>query len=315
VQMPMKNMLRELETRWGFLKTQHGFRRAPALTTMRLVSWLIRCIVRKAAVLKLGRWDVRMFLPANWRGFGKFIFVFREHYEPELTFLEKILSPGNVFVDAGANFGIYTLVASKLVGKTGRVVAFEPTAQSFAILRQNIALNGLTNIVTFSMALSEKAGKAWLYHGPDPVRNSLGKAPSWAEEAEEVAVESLDNVLGQASIERVDVIKIDVEGAEELVLRGANNTLRTMRPIVIFEINPEASACLDLHAYGASKLLKSLGYEFLIIDEQARGNNAKLRPPYFNVVAVPGQAKEEFSSLVACPNGTDKSSRPTIGNC
>ena len=255
-----------------------------------------------------------MFLPANWRGFGKFIFVFREHYEPELTFLEKILSPGNVFVDAGANFGIYTLVASKLVGEAGRVVAFEPTAQSFAILRQNIALNGLKNIVTFSTALSEKPGKACLYHGPDPVRNSLGKAPSWAGEAEEVATESLDNILRQAFIERVDVIKIDVEGAEELVLRGANHTITTMRPIVIFEINPEASACLDLPAHGASKLLKSLGYEFLIIDEQARGDNAGLQPPYFNVVAVPGQARAEFSSLAACPNGMDESSRLAIGN-
>ena len=307
--MPMRNIFKEFETKWGFLKTQHGFRRAPMLTTIRLVSWLIRCLLHRAAVLKLRRWDVRMFLPANWRGFGKFIFVFRENYEPELTHLEKILSPGKVFIDAGANFGIYTLVASKLVGETGRVVAFEPTTQSFSTLTQNVALNGLTNVLTLSVALSEKPGRAWLYHGPDPVRNSLGKAPSWGGEAEEVVTDSLDNMFQQGLIERVDVIKIDVEGAEELVLRGATNILKFMHPVIIFEINPETSACLGLSAHGASELLKSLGYEFLILDEHARGYASESRPPYFNVVAVPGRSSGEFSRLATCSNSGDEFSR------
>jgi FkbM family methyltransferase len=307
-------MFKRLARSWGFLKTQHGFRRAPALTIIRLVSWLTRCVLRRAAVLNLRRWDVKMFLPANWRGFGKFIFAFREHYEPELVFLEKILSPGNVFVDAGANFGIYTLVASKLVGETGRVVAIEPTAQSFAMLSQNIALNGLTNTLTLPIALSERTGRAWLYHGPDPVRNSLGKEPSWAGEAEEVLTESLDGVLRKASIEHVDVVKIDVEGAEELVLRGARNTLKTMRPIIIFEINPEASACLSLSAQGASELLKSLGYELLVLDEHTRGDVSESREPYINIVAVPEHVRGDFSRLAPCFNTTEKFPRQAIGH-
>jgi len=82
---------------------------------------------------------------------------------------------GKTFVDAGANFGIYTMVASKLVGQSGRVIAFEPTAESFEVLRRNIALNGLTNVLAVQGALSDKAGTAWLHYGTDPVRNSLGK--------------------------------------------------------------------------------------------------------------------------------------------
>src|SRR6266403_313613 len=99
-----------LGRKWEFLKTQHGFRRSPMRTAIRLISWTARCFIQKAVTVKLRRWDVRM------------------------------LSPGKTFVDAGANFGIYTMVASKLVGEAGRVIAFEPTAESFEVLRRNIAL-------------------------------------------------------------------------------------------------------------------------------------------------------------------------------
>jgi len=63
------------------------------------------------------------FPPA--KGFGKFIYALREYYEPELAYLERILSTGKVFIDVGANFGVYTLVASKLVGPSGKVISVE----------------------------------------------------------------------------------------------------------------------------------------------------------------------------------------------
>ncbi|PYU57011.1 MAG: hypothetical protein DMG55_21825, partial [Acidobacteria bacterium] len=162
---------------WHFFKTQEGFRRAPVLTIFRSAVWYWRCLLRIATTLELPRWKVRMFFPAQRKGFGKFIYAFREYYEPELAYLEKILSAGSVFVDVGANFGVYTLVASKLVGETGRVLAFEPTAQSFATLQQNIALDHCSNVRAFQVALAQTGGKAWLYHARDPVGNSLGKDP------------------------------------------------------------------------------------------------------------------------------------------
>ena len=79
-----------------------------------------------------------MFLPAKWQGIGRLIFTLREHYEPELAYLEKVLSAGKTFVDVGASFGIYTVAASRMVGDTGRVLAFEPSVQSFPILQKNI---------------------------------------------------------------------------------------------------------------------------------------------------------------------------------
>jgi len=280
---------------WHFFKTQEGFRRAPVLTLFRSASWYWRCLLRMATALELPRWKVRMFFPAQRKGFGKFIYAFREYYEPELAYLEKILSPGGVFVDVGANFGVYALVASKLVGETGRVLAFEPTAQSFATLQQNIALNHFSNVGAFQVALAQTVGKSWLYHARDPVGNSLGKDPLWRDEGEEVQTEALDNLLGEKGVERVDAIKIDVEGAEELVLRGAVKCLTTQSPIIIFEFNPGCAARLGLLPYGARDFLQSLGYEFMVLGDCAKSKNTALRPMYFNIIAIPKQLARNFS--------------------
>lgn len=282
-----KNPLVNLPSKWRFLKTQYGFRRAPLVTLARLISWTVRCFVQTTVTVNLRRWNVKMLLPGDWRGLGKFLFVFRENYEPELADLEGLLSTGKIFVDVGANFGIYTVVASRLVGKTGQVIAFEPTAQTFDVLRRNVAVNKFKNVLTFPAALTDKPGTGWIYYGTDPVRNSLGEDPCCQGGGEEVVVESLDHVLRQAGVDHVDVIKIDAEGAEELVLRGAANLLSSQRPIIIYELNPEASAHMGLSEDGATKLLESLGYEFFVHGRRGISCSQRPSPGYFNVVAIP----------------------------
>ena len=293
-----KRRLEKAKEMWHFLRTQEAFRRAPVLTLFRSALWYWRCLLRMATILDLPRWNVRMFFPAQRKGFGKFIFAFREYYEPELAYLEKVLSPGKVFIDVGANFGVYTLVASKLAGAAGKVIAIEPTAQSFAVLRQNIALNHLANVRAFRVALTQTRGKAWLYHGWDPVGNSLGMDPLCGEGGEEVQTESLDNLMEQNGIGHVDVIKVDVEGAEELVLRGATRTLTTNSPVVIFEYNPGCSARLSLSPYGARDFLESLGYEFVVLGECAKSDTSASGPTYFNIVAIPKRSAGKSSCSI-----------------
>lgn len=295
----LKGRLEKAREMWHFLKTQEAFRRAPLLTLVRSVIWTWRRLLRMPTALELPRWNVRMSFPAKRKGFGKFIFAFRECYEPELPYLEKILSPGKLFIDVGANFGVYTLVASKLVGETGRVLAFEPTAESFSILRQNIELNHFSNVRAFQLALAQTRRKAWLNYGWDPVGNWLGKdpLPPGGNEGEEVQTETLDQLLEENGIDRVDAIKIDVEGAEELVLRGAMRCLTTQSPIIIFEFNPDCAARLGLSPWGARDLLESVGYEFVVFGDCARSDNPKTRPTYFNIVAIPRQSSAEFSPL------------------
>ena len=95
----MESLRKNIESKWKYLTAQEAMRRAPVLTMSRLFSWRARCLLRCAAIARLPRWDVQMFLPANWRGVEKLIFAFREYYEPELDYLKQILSPGMTFVD------------------------------------------------------------------------------------------------------------------------------------------------------------------------------------------------------------------------
>lgn len=282
----MESFWKTFQSKCEYLTAQEALHRAPLLTISRLISWRARCALGHAAIARLPRWDVRMVLPPNWRGVEKLIFAFREYYEPELRYLERVLAPGKSFVDAGACYGIYTLAASRIVGKQGRVIAFEPASRAFRVLRKNVELNCLTNVLAYPLALTEKRGKTWLYHHPNVGCDSLGRDHSFAETAEEIATESLDNVLQALSVDKVDVIKMDVQGAEELVLRGATNVLLSNHPVIIFEVFPEGTAPLGLPPYGAWKLLENLGYEFFVVDGNGELKREKLPPVNRNVVAV-----------------------------
>jgi len=285
----MESLRKNLESKWKYLTAQEAMRRAPMLTMSRLISWRARCLLRCAAIARLPRWDVQMFLPANWRGVEKLIFAFREYYEPELDYLKQILSPGMTFVDAGACYGIYTLAASKMVGQQGRVIAFEPASRVFRVLRKNIELNGLTNVLAYPLALTEKKGTAWLYHHPNVGCDSLGRDPSFTDRAEETATDSLDNMLQKLSVDHLDVLKMDVQGAEELVLLGASRIIQSRRPLIIFEVYPEGANMLGLSGYGAWEFLENLGYEFFTLDQSGALRKATSPPAIGNVVAIYGQ--------------------------
>ena len=275
--------------KWDFLSMHPAFRMAPMRTTLRLASWRTRCLFRKTATVHLRRSGVQMILPPNWRGVGKLIYAFRDYYEPELLYLERVLSPGKVFVDAGANFGIYTLLASKIVGEAGRVISFEPSSRVFPVLRRNITLNGFKNVLAFPIALTDKPGRARLYYHSAVGCDSLGKDASFEPDAhaEEIGTESLDTVLEQTSVGRVDVIKMDVQGAEELALRGANESVSSMRPIVIFEFFPEGAISLGLSPNGPWDFLEGHGYEFFIVDDRGAVSRLLSPPPAIaNILAV-----------------------------
>ena len=282
-------LVRGFKARWDFLSMHPAFRGAPMQTTLRLASWRTRCLLRTAATVHLRRSGVRMFLPPNWRGVAKLIYAFRDDYEPELLYLERVLSPGKVFVDAGANFGIYTLLASKIVGEAGRVISFEPSSRVFPVLRRNISLNGFRNVLALPLALTDKPGRARLYYHSAVGCDSLGKDASFEQDAhtEEIVTESLDNVLKHTSVGRVDVIKMDVQGAEELALRGAKEIVASTRPVVIFEFFPEGAASLGLSPNGTWNFLEGCGYEFFIVDERGTASRLLSPPPTIaNVLAI-----------------------------
>lgn len=282
-----------IRLRWHYLADHEAFRRSPVRIVFRLFRWLIRCLLRRPATIRLRRRGLRLWLPALWDGPAIALYTYRDEYEPELRAMERLLRPGDCMVDAGANYGIYTVVGASLVGPSGRVLAFEPAAEQFAILRTNIELNGLENAVPFRLALSESAGEALLYrHGNDSGLFSLGKGESFTGRTELVEMRTLDDVLDEEGAPRVSVVKLDVEGAEELILRGCSRMLERDRPAVIFEVLPHAARRLGLDGLGAWGLLRDAGYRFYRVGRRSRPEALA-----WNAVAIhPGADRRPWGS-------------------
>jgi FkbM family methyltransferase len=197
------------------------------------------------------------------------------HYEPQVVRrLSQVLGPGMTFVDVGASFGFHTLTAARLVGPAGRVIAYEPGPQNVSVLLLNIEAHQLTNVTVHPVAASDHPGSL-LYYGS----GGNGHVSSFSGRASELAGGSLvparpiDELLGHE--ERVDAIKIDVEGAEGLVLAGARCLLSRCHPALFFEFSPPAlqvtSACSGQELLEG---LQALGYRFEVLDarsERTRG--------------------------------------------
>jgi FkbM family methyltransferase len=151
-------------------------------------------------------------------------------YEPQtLTFIQRHLASGGVFVDVGANIGGYTVRAAK----RAYVYAFEPEPRNFNLLRLNIKLNKLqNNVKSFQVAAGPHLGKVTLalsnYHGRHSLLHTI-KTTNYP--TIDVDMTPLDLIL--ANEDRIDIIKIDVEGAEPLVLKGAREVLKRTKAVVI----------------------------------------------------------------------------------
>jgi len=227
---------------------------------------------------------------------GSSIYWYGHHAGGEIRLLKQILKPEMVFVDVGANQGEFTLCAAKRL-PAGRVLSFEPYSQVYQQLIDNIALNGFDNVTTYRLALSDKTGVASIMipSGIQPDRSfNEGLASLFAHRDGHVMVETvtmnlLDRVLQENPIHRVDVVKLDVEGAELSVLRGAKLTLARHRPAIITEIH---EAAFHAAGYGYEEflgLLGGFGYEFYLIDDD--GETAEIGrhalPSFGNLLCLP----------------------------
>jgi FkbM family methyltransferase len=147
-------------------------------------------------------------------------------------FIKNFLRPGMVFFDCGAHIGIFSILASISVGNTGKVYAFEPTPETYKRLNENISINGLGNINTFPLALGEKASQSFIYRleASNEGMNSLAKQGEKGEEIGVCSIYSLDQILIEKNIPIPDLVKIDVEGSEFNLFKGAKQLLASENP-------------------------------------------------------------------------------------
>ncbi len=187
------------------------------------------------------------------------IFLLGTYEQAELDVLQLFLQKDSVLLDLGANFGLYSLNAAKLIGPEGKIVSFEPFSVNFNALSEHVKLNKLTNVHPEKLAVGEEDGDITLYYNES--EHNLGMVTAtFTENAtkEEVQVVSIDSYVKSESIERIDFIKIDIEGFEYQALLGMKHLLETQHPTLLIEIlDGDGARTSSIEVY---RFLNELGY-------------------------------------------------------
>jgi len=221
--------------------------------------------------------------------FGYFFHRGLPHESGTLKLLQRSLRKGGVFVDVGANIGYFTKLASKLVGNSGSVIAFEPMPAALKLLRLNSG--DLSNVIIFPLALSDKKGKATFYIRKKGDTSSL--IHDDAAKTVQVDVTTLDDALAERY--RIDVIKIDVEGSEIEVLRGGRAVLSKHRPIVYFELLPSVSVERGIGLEAFMKFFEEFHYGLRWVNHSESDSSLFGEDPSTYVVAIPKERENEFT--------------------
>lgn len=215
--------------------------------------------------------------------------IFEGFEYSELSFTHDILKKGDIYVDIGANIGMFSLVAADKVTETGKVIAFEPAPRTFERLKKNIQVNNLTQINAFNLGLSNVRQNLDFYvseTGHD-AWNSLVKNEGYGVVKQiKIPVSTLDQELESVEKGRVKMIKIDVEGWEKFVLLGAESFLKEFSPIVMVEFTEANTFNAGYFVQEIYDLLEGWGYKWYRIDGGSLIPDPKrLHYPYNNLIA------------------------------
>jgi FkbM family methyltransferase len=229
---------------------------------------------------------------------GRSLELYGEWSQGEIALFEQLLQPGMVAVDAGANIGTHTLALARAVGPTGAVYAFEPQRIVFQTMVANVALNSLTNVLCQQRALGEVQGMALVPPLNYAQANNFGglglEGATWTT-GEPVEIVRIDDFNLQAC----HLIKIDVEGMELAVLRGAAATIARCQPVLYVEVDradkrDEVLIWLDDQGYTI------YGHHVPLYNPQ----NFKANPTNVfddivsvNVLAIPANAPQDVGGL------------------
>src|SRR5207249_4055000 len=181
----------------------------------RLARRMLGSCLETQDALVYGRDGIRYVVPSFREPVGFYLLIDGVYEVQAIDFVLKRLKPGAVFVDVGANIGVFTLPAARKMGPAGRVIAIEPSPRIFPYLERNVALNKLSNVRCIQCAAYDRdGGTAPFYEAPVDHFGMGSLGAQFHNEPVPVLCRRLDHVLKEQGIERVDVIKVDVEGFE-----------------------------------------------------------------------------------------------------
>lgn len=183
------------------------------------------------------------------------------------VFLKEV-KPGDTVYDVGAHVGYFTVLASTLAGESGRVVAFEPLPMNLRYLRRHLALNGCENVIVREACVAELDGEARF----DDTRGS-GTGRLSPDGRRHVSVVSLDRIVGSGEAPPPSFVKVNVEGAESAVLRGARRTIERNRPVFLVTLHDGEQRTL------CENVFRAAGYEVSEIGRDAILARPRAAPP------------------------------------
>ena len=189
----------------------------------------------------------------------------------EVQIMRDTLEEGDTFLDVGANHGSFSILAGPLIGQTGLVIAFEPLPFLAELIRKSLDANGVSRYEVHAVACCDRQGEADLYipHiGSGSASIYKGYIPSARLRKIAVKTVAIDDAVGWQTFPGRIFMKIDAEGSELAVLRGAARMIRSRQPRILFEVNPTSSRAAGHSARDVLELLRQYGYEtFAEVDE------------------------------------------------
>lgn len=200
------------------------------------------------------QWELN---PSDHMQAGLFWLGAQDHWD--IYHIKKLLKPGDVIFDVGANFGYYSIILSSALHKQCVVHAFEPNPPTTLRLLRNIELNNLADVITVHhIGLSDTEGTGQMIERVD---NSGAATIDTTRQEGNAVLTTLDNFCGVHKIDRIDFMKIDIEGFEERFLHGGSSSLRRLKPTILIELNPLTLARENSSVDRIAELLGQLGYK------------------------------------------------------
>lgn len=208
----------------------------------------------------------------------------------ELHFVSEVLKKGDIFIDIGSNVGLFSLIASRCVGSDGKIIAIEPTPTTYERLLENIAINGITNIESRNIGLSNELGELNFYisdSGYDAWNSFVPSADNKLQKQISVNVSNLDHELQHVDKAKIKLVKIDVEGWEKYVLKGGASFFKNYSPIVMVEFTEENTYNAGYCARDIYDIMVLYGYDWYIFKEgKLRKEVKKVYYPHNNLIAI-----------------------------
>lgn len=220
--------------------------------------------------------------------------------EDEVGLCQQLIKPGMTVIDIGANIGYFTLLFAKLVGNHGHVIAIEPEPDNFLYLQQNVTINRCQNVKLLPVALADRVGTMdlWVGKTSQTTASFIKENVLYEDQINRVVVatQTLDKILQDMAITQVDFIKLDIQGFEEVALRGAEQLLQRTHAAIIMELWPYGIQKSGRSIDSLLSLITQYQYECYRLIDGAKG---ELKPCHWaELLSLSSQDARFYFNLV-----------------